>query len=219
MATLLLEAFIITITECFSDEISEPEISNHILKREGALDLSKDKDFIELYNLVSDYSKTSKNAEQINYFISKVEKDGDLNSEEMELLAQSMGHENREVAGEYLQTFTDLSVSLDNKYGLFDMEQRELEDIFITGFENLTPTSSMHCAHVFNACFNTSTGIYAGAMTGCVGLGLAVGAANFWNAGIGGYVAWALCSAAATYAWVSSIDTCAINFDICLNNE
>ncbi len=73
MATLLLEAFIITITECFSDEISEPEISNHILKREGTLDLSKDEGFIELYNLVSDYSKTSKNAEQINHFISKLD--------------------------------------------------------------------------------------------------------------------------------------------------
>lgn len=215
-ATIILGAFVVT--GCSNDEVSEPQTNNNFLKRDGILDLSEDSDFIELYNLVSDYAKKEKDAERINYFISKMEREGDLNNEEMELFAQSMGYVNRAEAAEYLQRFVDLSVSLDNRYDLLDMRQGELEDIFIAGFENLTATSSDHCYHTFNACFNTASGSYTGQMLMCGGLGLAVGAANFWNAGLGGYLAWALCSAAATYTWIASVDTCLGNWAICLDN-
>lgn len=218
MATLLLEAFIITITECFSDEISEPEISNHILKREGTLDLSKDEGFIELYNLVSDYSKTSKNAEQINYFISKVEKDGDLNSEEMELFAQSMGHESRDAAAEYTQRFIELNISLDNRYDIFDMKQDELEGVFLLGFENMETYSSNNCERRRSNCKVIASSIYTGALIACGAAGAGLAALNFWNAGFVGFATAAVCTTAATAGWLASMDNCNLDYADCVGS-
>src|SRR5690554_5544276 len=215
-AVMVLGAFVIT--SCSSEENTETQANNNFSKREGILDLSEDSDFIELYNLVSAYAETEKDAEQINYFIAKIERDEAFSNEEMELFAHSMGYESRDEAAAYLQNFVDLSVSLNDRYGLSDMEQEELEDVFIAGFENInTTTSNDNCYHAFNSCVNVANGVYAGAMFTCGIVGYTVGAANWWNAGLGGYLTWAICSAAATYTWIASVDTCLGNWAICVD--
>lgn len=217
-AAMVLGAFVIT--SCSNEENPETQTNNNFSKREGILDLSEDSDFIELYNLVSAYAETEKDAEQIRYFTAKIERDEAFSNEEMELFAHSMGYESRNEAAAYLERFVDLSVSLDSKYDLFDMGQGELEDIFIAGFENInTTTSNDNCYYTFNACYNSAEGSYAGQMLMCVGLGVTIAGANWWNAGLVGYLSWALCAGAATYTFVASVDTCLGNWAICMDIE
>ncbi|HUH51445.1 MAG TPA: hypothetical protein VLZ11_05065 [Flavobacterium sp.] len=198
---MLLGAFIIT--GCSSDEISESEISNHILKREGTLDLSKDEDFIELYNLFSEYAEVEKDIEQITYFISKIEREKNLSNKDMELFAQSMGYENKEQALEYTQRFFSLAINLDNKYNISNIRQNELDSIFITGFEGIE-TSSDDCARRQRNCFAKAAGIATVAHIGCAALDITV-------------ILGMACHAGVTLVWVAANDDCKLDYKDCMN--
>lgn len=200
-ATMILGAFVLT--GCSGEEISESQINNNSLKRVGVLDLSKDTDFIELYNLFSDYAEKEKDAEQINYFISKIERDGDLNNEEMELFIQSMGYISKIQASDYARRFVNLSVSLDNKYGISDMEQGELGDIFVAGFESYE-TYSNNCDRRARNCYARAAGLATAAHIGCAVLDLTV-------------VLGLACHAAVTLVWMADNDDCKLNYEECGN--
>src|SRR5690606_26380032 len=149
-AAIVLGAFVLT--GCSNEEeISKSQISNSFLQKE-AIDLTKDTDFVELYNLISDYAKTEKDVEQINYYISKMETNGDLSNEDMELFAKSMGYSNREAAAEYTAKFYVLYEKLDERYGLYEYDQPELGEFFMDGFLDFEITPSNQCERRFNNC-------------------------------------------------------------------
>lgn len=214
-AAMVLGAFVLT--GCSNEEeISKSQTNNSFLQKE-AIDLSKDTDFENFYILISNYLSKEKDIEQINYFISKIERDGDLSNEDMELFAQSMGHANREEAAEYTSEFYALYSTLEERYSLSNYDQKDLEAFFEDGFLSYTNYSSEDCYDTWLGCYVGALAEYTITVTGCYGLAITAAAANFWNGGIGGIVLGSICFAAATISGMLAVDGCADNYYDCIN--
>mgnify|MGYP007061008405 CR=1 FL=1 len=217
-AVMVLGAFVTT--SCSNDEISKSQTNNSsLIKREGMLDLSGDADFIELYELASAHLEQNRDVEQIEYFLDRIERGEYLDNLERDQFARSLGFQNRGEAADYTITFNNLYQIIDQRYTLSDFSQNELEGIFFNGFSNIATTSSSDdCYRRFNNCFNITFSIFAVAVTGCYTAGLAIAAANWWNAGLVGLGVSAVCIGAAYLGYSAGLDNCGLDWENCISS-
>ncbi len=185
-----------------------------------AIELSKNTDFIALFERIILFSNQNINIEEVEKLLEK-----EVFNENKKLeLAKAFGYKNIEDAYNYDMLNFDAIANINDLYNLKQFSESELLLIFTNVFElipikSLNATSSKdlgQCDLILTACNQSAAGTYAATLVGCVGVGAGVGALSFWCAGCLGYGLYSVCAFGATYALLANLDLCDYAYQNCI---